>query len=80
MQFPCYRPSQIRQVCPPQVSHILLRTMHYALNSNVNMLVEKTEIEKVLIKKVDIKKGKRMVVEGLSKVKETEQKKSVAGF
>jgi hypothetical protein len=54
--------------------------MYYALNSNLNCNQEVREVEGVQIKKIDIKKWKKQVIEGLSKVKEGEQKYTVSGY
>lgn len=54
--------------------------MHYALNGNLSCYVENRNIGDTCYDRFEIKKNKRAVVEGLSKVKETDEKLGVYGY
>lgn len=58
----------------------LRRTLHYALNGNLNCYIETNKIGDIVCDKFEIKKNKRVAIEGLTKVKETDEKIGIYGF
>ena len=62
------------------IVYIYSRTLAYAYNGYLNSTIENKQIGNSMCTQFEIKKGKKVIVEGLSKVKELDEKVGIYGF